>query len=111
MTPRFIWLRQTVVLHGSYIQGLVFADCSLLGVYTIAKESRRSKAEYARLQEEESQAREFQFYKEVVHRNMPSVRIDLLKALFQANAPQWGYQSQPYAYQQQVPQQVQQPIA
>ena len=89
------------------LRGLVPADRSLFEVYTVAEESRRSKAEYALLQEEDARAREFQFYKDVVHRNMPSVQIDSLKASFQANSPHWSYQNQSHPQQQPI----QQPMA
>ncbi|SLM37975.1 Ribonuclease H-like domain [Lasallia pustulata] len=89
------------------LRGLVPADRSLFEVYMVAEESRRSKAEYALLQEEDARAQEFQFYKDVVHRNMPSVQIDSLKASFQANSPHWGYQNQSHPQQQPM----QQPMA
>ena len=90
------------------LRGLVSANRSLHGVYEAAEEARRVKMEYEHLQEEFTLAHDLHFYRDVVQRNMPSARIDSLRATYQARllpqtnqqawpeVPGYGYPSAPH---------------
>lgn len=77
-------------------RGLVMSDHSLLGVYTVAEESRKAKAEYSKVQEEVARTQELQFLRDLVQRNMPTFQVDSLRAAYHVQMmPQWGYQNLP----------------
>jgi hypothetical protein len=51
-------------------KGMGSPERSLLGMYTIAEEARRTKIELQKFKEEEMKIKELDFYKTLVKRNM-----------------------------------------
>lgn len=94
----------------SFIRGIIDEDVkcqafkrmgsperSLLGVYTIAEEARRTKIELQKFREEEMKTKELDFYKTLVKRNMGPQQLDALLTSFHSgsqawsmNGPQWA---------------------
>ena len=77
-------------------RGLASPTRSLLGVYNLADEARRTKSAVEKLNEEEHKARENEILRSLVQKTMSKEQLDSLVSSFQTNAgspkvqPQWS---------------------
>lgn len=76
------------------IRGLSIGGCLLRGVCNLAEDALRSKKELKKFLDEDLRAKELQFYKSVVQKNMNSEKIEALLASYKSHlAPsQWIYE-------------------
>ncbi len=77
-------------------RGLASPERSLLGVYNLADEARRTKSAVQKLDDEEHKARENEILRSLVEKTMSKAQLDSLVSSFQTNAgattapPQWN---------------------
>ena len=78
-------------------RGLATPERSLLGIYNMAEEARRTKAAVQKLDEEERKARENDVLRALVQKTMSKDQLDSLVSSFQTNAgaakvsPSWNF--------------------
>ncbi len=65
-------------------RGMAQADRSLLGIYSLAEEARRTSLEIQKLLDEEAKTDELQFYKSLVQKNLPQQQVASLLASYHA---------------------------
>lgn len=76
------------------IRGLSISGRSLRGVCNLAEDALRSKKELKKFLDEELRAKELQFYKSVVQKNMNPEKIQALLASYKSHPTplQWTYE-------------------
>ena len=67
-------------------RGLAATNCSLRGIYTLAKQARRTKDEFAQLEKEQFKSRENELLRAILEKNITKVQLDALVSSFQTNA-------------------------
>lgn len=65
-------------------RGMAQADRSLLGIYSLAEEARRTSLEVQKLLDEEAKTDELKFYKSLVEKNLPQQQVASLLASYHA---------------------------
>ena len=97
-------------------RAMAHPDRSLLGLYTLAEETRRTSLEVRKLLDEEAKTDELQFYKSLVEKNLPQHQVASLLASYHAakeprGKPQhsqyrWTYHTDPPQPMPEAPQQA-----
>ena len=87
------------------IRGLGAAGRSLQGICNVALEAEQTRRELSELLDEDLHSKEFQLYKDLVHRNMDHNKIEALLLSCKTNtlSPTWGHEPSPLTRPSSVP--------